>query len=746
MANNNGNMFDSYGIEKMLEMINDNFQQNQSLAKNDFAEQMLKQILDVTKVGNAKQLEKKDIQAAFKDVLSPLLKSAFGGGSELTNYLKILQTTIEQMAEKQAISAELLANMMSGGVSLGYSTSERAIASGVGNKPFNIDSKTAKGSDTAKLLESIFGSSKLAKRIDSFQDKLLSFFGEDRATRKSRTRQFIEDLADGLGRSKWIGGVFMDLIKLASYFAANWLKQFGTVGKALAVGVIALAPILGTVIANILTKALVNGLGNLLKAGLLGLGTLFKSTFLSFANKSLLTASLQGRAGASAITGVKAGNLALGSFMAAAGVGMLAADSFKKEGGREKTAGAVLGLGSLGFGTAGMASLLAPLLPALAPVAPIALAVASIATGIGLIVKFWPQIMDFFRFIGEKLGLIADKDKDEGYKGGAPTIFENINKDFAGEKGTSLKSKSAGRELSASDLAAWKRADETKAVVGADGSIRNFGQMTQQQAGREMERLRKENPEAWNNLYEYIPFGKYGDKADFGTDLISPDGKGFYAAKGSMARMDAANAYLESKGYRGTMKFSGGIATAGNIETYQASPHKLTGKGHDSPYAAKMDIGQRSIEQVVNARGQRASMSLIDEAIKSEKAWSGAKVVNEGDHRDILWVSGGTRNIVRGAKDNKQQWVEAAKQTIAVRKEEWMKEEAEAQKGDSEGGKTITENELQKIEEKRKAYVQASKDLDNIKSQPSTFFTGNEMVSSVLKDSLILQQYQKQQQ
>ena len=58
-SNNNGNMFDSYGITKMLEMISDNYEQNQSLAKNDFAEQMLRQILEVMKVGNAKQLDKK---------------------------------------------------------------------------------------------------------------------------------------------------------------------------------------------------------------------------------------------------------------------------------------------------------------------------------------------------------------------------------------------------------------------------------------------------------------------------------------------------------------------------------------------------------------------------------------------------------------------------------------------------------------------------------------------------------------
>ena len=212
-----------------------------------------------------------------------------------------------------------------------------------------------------------------------------------------------------------------------------------------------------------------------------------------------------------------------------------------------------------------------------------------------------------------------------------------------------------------------------------------------------------------------------------------------------MARMDAANAYLESKGYKGTLQFTGGIATAGNYETFQASPHKLTGKGHDSPYGVKMDIGQASIEQVVNARGQKASMSLIDEAIKSEKAWKGAKVVNEGDHRDILWASGEVRNIVRGAKENKKQWVEAAKQTIAIRSDEAKKATAEAQADKNKGLTSAESEKIRNEEEKLKALKVARDDLENIKKQPDQFFTGNEAISSILKDTVIFSHYQKSQ-
>ena len=670
MANNsnNGNMFDPYDFGPIFAQIAQNFGNNgSSLANNEFTQELFQKLDGLFE--NVNELNKKDINKAF-DLVLAMLRSIYGNSSELTNAMKMAKDEVKSMSSKQAISDKLIANIITGAVDRIVHASMQAAQHGE-KGALNVANPKDKAS--ADRLAQIF-QTQLQKTVDSAVDKVLNFLGTDRQQQKTRMKQFGEDLIEGLAKSKFVGGAITDLIRLATFFAASWLKNFGPLGKALAVGLVALGPIIGTAIANILVKSLTSTLTNVFKVGLLGLGTLLKATILSFTNRELLTSTLRG-APTVARGAISNGNLAVGSFLAATAVGAAAVNTWKEGGTRNKWAGGIMGLGSAAFGTAGIASLLAPLLPALAPIAPIAIAVAAIATGVGLVVKFWPQIMDFFKSILGFLGLIAKKDKDGGYKGGAPTLGEELSGDFRGQKGTVLRSKTKYHpQLSENELAAWKKANETSASVNELGAITNFGQMTQQQAGREMERLRKENPTAWNKLYEYIPFegvnGKiYGTKDVFKTDLISPDGKGFYMAKGSMERMDKANAFLESQGYAGRMTFSGGIATAGNIETLQASPHRLTGKGHDSPVGAKFDIGQQSINQVVNSKGSRASLSLIDRAIR--EGWENADISPEGDHRDVYWVSGKVRTEVR---ENKEAEAQSSKTSIKPKVVEESKE------------------------------------------------------------------------
>lgn len=652
MANstNNGGMFDPYGLNEMLAQYLSNLQgQQPSLANNDFTRETKEEVEKSVK--DVKKMTEDEIKRSIKQ-LESLFTSVFGRSSNARKFFEQFEGQMVQLSKQMSVSTTLFSNLSTSAGSLLMQLSR------AGNLGFfNLNKKgIEKNLPAQQIMAALLPG--MEKKLDSVTDKLLAFFQSDSEKKKVQQKQFGEDLIEGLARSKFVGGAITDLIRLVTLFAGSWLKNFGPLGKALAVGLVALGPVIGAAIANILVKSLTSAITNVFKVGMLGLGTLLKATIMSFTNRALLTSTLQG-APTIARGSITGGNLAVGSFLAAGALGVSAANTWKQDGTRNKWAGGIMGLGSAAFGTAGIASLLAPLFPLLAPVAPIALAVGAIAAGIGLIVKFWPQITDFFKSILSFLGIIVDKDKNGGYSGGAPSFFENINKDFSGQKGTVLKSKTKYHpQLSENELAAWKKADETKASVNELGAITNFGQMTQQQAGREMERLRKENPTAWNKLYEYIPFegvnGRiYGKKENFGTDLISPDGKGFYMAKGSMERMDKANAFLESQGYKGSLQFSGGIATAGNIQELQASPHKLTGKGHDSPYGAKFDIGQSSISQVINAQGAKASYSLIDKAIKT--GWENAKIRSEGDHRDVLWVPGTIRTAVRESKENKVQ-------------------------------------------------------------------------------------------
>ena len=740
-SNNNGNMFDSYGITKMLEMISDNYEQNQSLAKNDFAEQMLRQILEVMKVGNAKQLDKKDIQAAFKDVLTPLLKSAFGGGSELTNYLKILQTNIELMAQKQAISAELLANMMSGGVSLGYSTSEKAIATGTGNKPFNIDSKTAQGSETAKMLEAIFGS-KISKKLDSVTDKILAFFGEDRNTRKTRSRQFIDDLAEGLGRSKWVGGALMDLIRLASFFAANWLKQFGPIGKALAVGVIALAPIVGTVIANILTKALVNGLTNVFKAGLLGLGTLLKATFFSLTKNGLFKSALQVNPFAKDAA-VSKGNLAVGSFLAAGVVGKMAYDTWKEGGVRNKSAGGILGVGALGFAATGIAALIGGSFAA--AVAPIALPIAAIATGIGLIVKFLPQIMDFFRSIGEKLGLIVNKDetkqeKDVPYGARSMTVGEKLTKNFTTR-------------------------DFGKLKVNQDGSVANLDKLSQSEAAIQLESLRAHDKQSFDNVYELAEDG-IAHMASFQNDIVMRDSdknnkKAAVLYRGATSdlldyRKEVAKAFEDagiSKERADLLMYTSGMSS-------KSSKHKKGGwNSHSNNSGFSTDLAgigwtleeSKIAYPVIQALADKKG--FVARAEDSTGFTSVNKMKSDNLHLDLKLkkesISEGGRVNLRHNEEAKQlqkDYVVAAEQSIKIKKEELEKAKKDAKAEGSEEDKKISASEQKIIDQKEaevKKYEGYKKTIQD--ATPDQFFTGNDALSSVLKDTVIFAQYQKSQ-
>lgn len=610
--------------------------------------------------------------------------------------------------------------------------------------------------------------------------KIFEFFGKDKAERKGRTRQFIDDLADGLGKSKFIGGAFIDLIRLATFFAANWLKQFGPIGKALAVTLVALGPIIGAKIAGILVKALSSVIVNTFKWGFSSLGALLKTVFLSLTNRNAAANFIGGKA----MPGLVRGGVALGLGAISYGLGKTAVDTWKEGGSRNKTAAVGLGLGSAGFGVGAFTTLLAPLFPILAPIAPIAIAVGAIAGGIGLIVKFWPQISEFFKMVGEKLGIIAkDKDEHGNYYGGAPSTMDNLSGRYAGMASGKLKeSTKGGRDLNAKDLAAWNAADKQEAILNEYGAVTNFGRMTQAQVGREMEKIRaggrgEEARKRWNDLYEVIPFvvkdkdGKivktYANPSNFTTDAITPDGLGFYAAKGTRARLDAANRYLESKGYKGNLQISAGIATAGSQrgDEWKHSPHKLTGKGHDSPYGAKIDVGESSMRLVTNAAGQVASHSLIKEALGSAEAFyspNGKGIEYEdtkgNEHFDIHYIPGSIKKLMDqgvvapsipisdSPEKNKEAVIEATKASVRMAEKDYNDYLQEVTKGN----KDLTLAEQEALTEKAKVWTnakEAQKKIEklNVKEFEGDY-TGNLKVSKILTGIVDFSNFSKPQQ
>ena len=117
-------------------------------------------------------------------------------------------------------------------------------------------------------------------------------------------------------------------------------------------------------------------------------------------------------------------------------------------------------------------------------------------------------------------------------------------------------------------------------------------------------------------------------------------------------------------------------------------------------------------------------------------------------NKDVI-SEGGRVNLRHNdeAKQIQKDYMVATEKSIKIKEEELKKLKEEAVSEDSEGGKDKTEKEQKAIElkeaelNKYKQYKKVVKD-----ATPDQFFTGNEMLSSVLKDSLILQQYQSRQQ
>ena len=668
MANNgnNGNMFDPYDFGPIFAQIAQNFGDNGgSLANNEFTQELFQKLDGLFE--NVNELNKKDINKAF-DLVLAMLRSIYGNSSELTNAMKMAKDEVKAMSSKQSISDKLIANIITGAVDRIVHASMQAAQHGE-KGALNVANPKDKAS--ADRLAQIF-QTQLQKTVNGAMDKLLGFLGTDRQQQKTRMKQFGEDLIEGLAKSKFVGGALTDLIRLATFFAASWLKNFGPLGKALAVGLVALGPIIGTAIASALVKSLPGFFVNIFKTGFLGLGNLLKASFMK---ESLLKASLQGRAGASAIAGVTRGGLAVGSGLALAGAGILgkvALDTWKEGGGRNKTAGVALGVGAAGLGALGISGLIAALVPAIgaglmAAVAPIAVPVVAIATGIGLVVKFWPQIMDFFKSILGFLGLLT-KDKDDNYVTGKKTVKESLT-GYGGKSNiTRLKGKSDKE---------WNEANTAALKVSETGLLMNTGELTQENLSKQVAEytgnsIRSEGYKKLAQNYDFIRADDpHVSASDFKTDAITEiDGvKYIIAPKGTYSRLLETDKKAAEKGIKSITQLTGAIGTAGNYASREASPHK--GTEHFKPIDAAVDVVTRDqsgkiITDVLNTNG-------VISSVWGKKAYIHDAGSGKHAHMEKYASAEGRENweiYQKSLKEQKGSKIESNKKSIAISEEE----------------------------------------------------------------------------
>lgn len=240
----------------------------------------------------------------------------------------------------------------------------------------------------------------LARRIglslDTTTDKLITFFQEQEKKKEKKERGFIDDLIEGLEKSKWVGGALQDTFRLIGLLGANWLTKFGQLGRILGGAFYVAMATAGPLLVNMLLK----GMGKLftslprMLSGLWGsavkLSTNVRGPLSVFTPGRWGMMSGAGKAasvGRLAGAGLAAGALGTGAFFA----GRESYRSFKQG---DKVGGSAFGIGAAGLGVAAIAALIAGIA---APVTLIAAAIGGIAVGVGALWKNREKILEHYK-------------------------------------------------------------------------------------------------------------------------------------------------------------------------------------------------------------------------------------------------------------------------------------------------------------------------------------------------------------
>lgn len=316
--NNSGEFFDSYGLRALFEKISQNLEgREETLASNAMSQQILKVFTDNVKDVN--KLTEKEIEKVGKVFLTEL-RAMFGGSNDLTSYMKTMVELLKDMAREGNLTAVQGANRVNSTFANLVYASENTKRAG-GDPIINRESKKAKGSQEAQEFYSTYLPEGV-KQTNKTLENILSFFNAEKSGEKTKRRQFVEDLVDGLSRSKFFGGAIMDFVKLIIYMVGSWLKDKGPLGKALTVALVAGAPIIATAIAT----ALIGGMAKLFT----GLLTTFVLNPLKWLGGKLIAAIAARGIGSSLMNMLRGGNLRVGTL------------------GGIATANKIVGLGSFG--------------------------------------------------------------------------------------------------------------------------------------------------------------------------------------------------------------------------------------------------------------------------------------------------------------------------------------------------------------------------------------------------------------
>lgn len=437
----------------------------------------------------------------------------------------------------------------------------------------------------------------LAKRIgvslDSTADKLMMFFQEQEEKKEKKQKGLIDDLIEGLEKSKWVGGALRDTFKLVGLLGANWLSQFGQLGRILGGAFYVAMETFGPHLAKLLVEGIFRGTVGLSKAlwGLVGgIGSLIGGAAANLIYKSggpildLMTApTAAGKAAALGKVGGGLGAITAGGWAIGQGI-----DSWKQ--GRRGNA-AALGIGGAGLLAGGAAVLAGVAAPITVPLIAISGAVAGIAAlwkyhsetikkWAGKFLEFMNKAVDFFAMFSPVFKAIQWIRDNWPFGGKGTGGFVGGNNQNRGTGITdSIIDNAKGNYVTYGKMKVSKR----------DGSILNLSELTQAEASQALQMYEKADPTSFNRVYEWVG----GDKASLAshsTDAVKMEGGKVVAAlskKGTSNEIEALRGLLVGMSPEKAAQL---VQTSGKL-TGSNTQHAVGGwKSHNNPYALGIDL------------------------------------------------------------------------------------------------------------------------------------------------------------
>ena len=372
---------------------------------------------------------------------------------------------------------------------------------------------------------------KLGVKLDSVQYKILTFFEGAHQKTTQVIRELGADLIEGLEKSKWVGGALRDTFRLVGLLGANFLSQFGQLGRILGGAFYVAMETAGP----FLVKLLLQGMGKLFSGLISGkwLGNLVNklpmngpldnvvTTFYGGGTTAQKAAALKGLVGPgiAATAAFAGGGWALGQ----------ATDSLSQ--GRKGNA-AAFGLGGAALIGGGIAALVAGFTaPITVPLLAIGATVTAIAAiwknfggniqdhfkknrefynkvldGLGVIIPVFGLIRNIINWLQDKFGYFEDyKDVEDAYGN-----KNNNTQKVANYLG--FQDKEKVQEISGMGI------NRAGGIIG----LEKVDRMTASKVAEDYFRL---HPEQASRIYEQVG-SEYASLGDFQNDWAIRDAQG----------------------------------------------------------------------------------------------------------------------------------------------------------------------------------------------------------------------------